>query len=81
MSNLKRFFNATLLTLVLTLPVLAGQIELPSPEPPPPRARASVSNEGQTCDDRAAQNSTTAPPNDSAVADVLSLLRDVLSIF
>ena len=78
MKTLKHLGMASMLTLVFTLPALAGEIHVPGPPPPEPPPGSSSPT---TPDDPATPGITQTPGLASVEEVALNLLQSMLSVF
>ncbi len=76
MKTLKKLGAAVMLTFVLSIPVFAGEIDIPGTTPPPPPN--SVTTQGEMGTPGAAADET-AGSNSSVISVAMSLLEDILS--
>ncbi len=86
MKNLRHLFSALVLTFVLTLPVFAGDIELPGvTTTPPPTASTTTpttTSQNQTGAASTSTTTTTSPQSTSdplVIQTLLNLLQGLLS--
>lgn len=79
MKTLRTFGAACVLTLMLTVPALAGHIEtgVAPPQPPAPTPTTSGPDTGGT----AGHIETGAAPTDPVITTALSLIQSVLTLF
>ena len=76
MKTLKHLGMASMLTLVFTLPVFAGEIDVPGPPPAPPPP-----SQMETPGDAATPGITQTPGLASVEEVALNLLQSMLSVF
>ncbi len=88
MKNLRRFSAAVVLTFVLGLSVLAGEVETPPCAPPVPgEVETPPCATQMTLDDSVTRGETTIPPGAnagtgfSATEAAMGILQSVLSLF
>ena len=83
MKTLRRICVASVFTLALTIPAIAGDIETTVTSPPPSNAQTATTNgeisTGVT--GQAGTGSSEATATDSATEAALNLLHSVLSLF
>ena len=83
MKTLKHLGMASMLTLVFTLPALAGEIHVPGPPPPepPPGSSSAAPGQTETPGDAATPGITQTPGLASVEEVALNLLQSMLSVF
>lgn len=81
MNRLRRFSVATILTLVLALPVFAGEIECGVVSPPPPQQVATTGDIHCGFILTSETSGTETASIDPVTETVLSVLQGLLSLF
>jgi hypothetical protein len=82
MKTLRQLLVASVVTLVLTVPAFAGQMDTMIPAPPPPAQPATAQGEiSMTVIGQEDANNSEATATDSATEIALNLLQSVLSLF
>lgn len=80
MTTLRKIFPVFVLTIVLTVNAVAGQIDTGATQPPPPSSPASDDSAG-TNGDIHLPGASEVGGQDPVLEAALSLLRSVLSLF